>query len=244
MTVTERKERQRLLREQLFLDKAAELIAQHGILPLQMAPLAKACDYATGTLYQHFSSKEDLLLALANRNSCHQIQLFQGIAALPISSREKMLALCVADHMNQQAHPSHAGLEQYIFTEVVWKNASAARRQAIIDNNKPLAEVVSGIVQQAILDHELPAHSSDAFNLSVAPWALCVGTNTLERTEGLLSAFGGSTDPLQRYRHLHMLLNGMQWQPLQSIDDRAGLTKQIVKLHTLLEPFFQCENTA
>jgi len=104
--------------------------------------------------------------------------------------------------------------------------------------------VVSGIVQQAILDHELPAHSSDAFNLSVAPWALCVGTNTLERTEGLLSAFGGSTDPLQRYRHLHMLLNGMQWQPLQSIDDRAGLTKQIVKLHTLLEPFFQCENTA
>lgn len=214
MTVTERKERQRAQREQLFLDKAAELIARDGILQLQMAPLAKACDYATGTLYQHFSSKEDLLVALVERNSCHQLRFFQGIAALDISNREKMLALCLAEEMNQQYYPSHAGLEQYVFTEVVWQNASAARREAILANSKPLADLVSGIVQQAIDNAELPAHNCDAFDLSVAPWALCVGTNTLHQTEGLLQAFGGNKDPLQRYRHLHMLLNGMQWQPL------------------------------
>lgn len=238
MTITERKERQRALREQLFLDKAAELIATDGILQLQMAPLAKACDYATGTLYQHFSSKEDLLVALVGRNSCHQLRFFQGIAALSISSREKMLAICVAENMHQRHHPSHAGLEQYVFTEVVWQNASAVRRQAILNNSKPLADLVSGIVQQAIDDAELPAHNCDAFDLSVAPWALCVGSNALGQTEGLLEAFGGNKDPLQRYRHLHMLLNGMQWQPLMDLSNRALMVEQINRLETLLQPWF------
>lgn len=238
MTVTERKERQRALREQLFLDKAAELIATDGILQLQMAPLAKACDYATGTLYQHFSSKEDLLVALVGRNSCHQLRFFQGIAALPISHREKMVAISVAANMHQQHNPSHAGLEQYVFTEVVWKNASIARRQAILANSKPLADLVSGIVQQAIDATELPAHNCDAFDLSVAPWALCVGNNTLEQTEGLLEAFGGNKDPLQRYRHLHMLLNGMQWQPLIDLSNRALMAEQINRLESLLQPWF------
>lgn len=238
MTVTERKERQRAQREQLFLDKAAELIARDGILQLQMAPLAKACDYATGTLYQHFSSKEDLLVALVGRNSCHQLRFFQGIAALDISNREKMLALCLAEEMNQQYYPSHAGLEQYVFTEVVWQNASAARREAILANSKPLADLVSGIVQQAIDNAELPAHNCDAFDLSVAPWALCVGTNSLHQTEGLLEAFGGNKDPLQRYRHLHMLLNGMQWQPLMDLRDRKAMAQQIASIETLLRPWF------
>lgn len=238
MTVTERKERQRAQREQLFLDKAAELIARDGILQLQMAPLAKACDYATGTLYQHFSSKEDLLIALVGRNSCHQLRFFQGIAALDISNREKMLALCLAEEMNQQYYPSHAGLAQYVFTEVVWQNASAARREAILANSKPLADLVSGIVQQAIDNAELPAHNCDAFDLSVAPWALCVGTNSLHQTEGLLEAFGGNKDPLQRYRHLHMLLNGMQWQPLMDLRDRKAMAQQIASIETLLRPWF------
>jgi len=236
MTVTERKERQRAAREQLFLDKAAELIATDGILQLQMAPLAKACDYATGTLYQHFCSKEDLLVALAGRNSCHQLRFFQGIVALQINSREKMVAICVAENMNQQYNPSHARLEQYAFTEAVWQNASVTRRHAILANSKPLADLVSGIVQQAIDDAELPAHNCDAFALSVAPWSLCVGSNVLEQTEGLLEAFGGNKDPLQRYRHLHMLLNGMQWQPLMDLCDRTVLAEQIKRLEALIQP--------
>lgn len=244
MTVTERKERQRALREHLFLDKAAELIAAEGILQLQMAPLAKACDYATGTLYQHFCSKEDLLVALAGRNNCHQLKLFQGIVDLPISSREKMLALGIAEHLNRAHNPSHARLEQYVFTEAVWQNASLTRRQTILANGKPLAELVSSIVQQAIDANELPAHNSSAFDLSIAPWALCIGGTVLEQTEGLLAAFGGKEDPLQRYRHMHMLLNGMQWQPMADFTDHAWLAAQVNRLEGLISPWFSACTSA
>lgn len=237
MTVTERKERQKALREQLFLDKAAELIAKEGILQLQMAPLAKACDYATGTLYQHFSSKEDLLLALVGRNSNDQLQLFRGIANLAISSREKLVALCVADHMGRQQHPSHSRLEQYVFTEAVWQNASLSRREMLLANSKPLAELVSRIVQQAIDDAELPV-GSNADDLSVASWALCLGRTTLEQTEGLLAAFSGKQDPLQRYRHIHMLLNGMQWQPIVDPAESAFIAAQVSRLQSLVAALF------
>ena len=238
MTVNQRKERQRAAREQLFLDKAAELIARDGILQLQMAPLAKACEYATGTLYQHFSSKEDLLLALVARNGCNQLRLFEQIAALAIPHRNKILALCVAEDLARQYHPSHARLEQYVFTEVVWENASASRRQLILDNSKPLSALVSGIVRAAIDAGELPDHQCSALELSIAPWALCCGSHNLEQTAGLFEAFGLNKDSLQRYRHMHLLLNGMQWQPLLDITDTATLTAQIQDLKQRVEQLF------
>ncbi len=65
MGTRERRQREIAEREQRFLDCARALMLQDGLLGLQMARVAEACDYATGTLYQHFESKEDLLVALA-----------------------------------------------------------------------------------------------------------------------------------------------------------------------------------
>jgi len=38
---------------------------QRGLLRLHIARVCEACDYATGTLYQHFESRVDPLVALA-----------------------------------------------------------------------------------------------------------------------------------------------------------------------------------
>ncbi len=65
----ERRQREVAEHEQLFLTAARELIRQDGLLNLQMARVAEKCDYAVGTLYQHFGSKEDLLVALATDNA-------------------------------------------------------------------------------------------------------------------------------------------------------------------------------
>lgn len=54
-----------------------------GLLALQMARIAEECDYAIGTLYQHFASKEDLLVALATRNCLCRVDLFERARAGP-----------------------------------------------------------------------------------------------------------------------------------------------------------------
>ena len=65
MGTRERRQREVAEREDLFLDVALELIRQDGLLNLQMARIAEKSEYAVGTLYLHFASKEDLLVALA-----------------------------------------------------------------------------------------------------------------------------------------------------------------------------------
>ncbi|KKO45611.1 TetR family transcriptional regulator [Arsukibacterium ikkense] len=234
MGTSERKQRERDEREQLFLDTAEQMIASDGIIQLQMAKLAKACDYATGTLYQHFTSREDLLVALAARHSAQHLQMFQQIIALPVSSRDKMFAISVAERDFRKHNPTHAKLSQYIFTEAVWENASACRREQVLQCGQPIAALVCGIVQQAIDDGSLVANGCSAMELAIAPWALCQGSHTLEQTSGLLEAFAVPRHDMQQYRHMHMLLNGMGWQPLVDVSDMAQIKTRVAALSVLL----------
>lgn len=79
MGTRERKQREVAEREQLFLDTARDLVREDGLLNLVMARIARECDYAVGTLYQHFASKEDLLIALSAVNERHRHELFQRV---------------------------------------------------------------------------------------------------------------------------------------------------------------------
>jgi|GEM_PF-4496608 len=53
-----------------------------------------------------------------------------------------------------------------------------------------------------------------------------------------MAAVGLNKDPLQRYRHMHLLLNGMQWQPLQDLNDTAALAAQLQQLRQQVAPLF------
>jgi len=235
MGTSERKQRERQDREQLFLDTAEQMIATDGIIELQMAKLAKACDYATGTLYQHFTSREDLLVALSARHSAQHLQMFQQIIALDVNSRDKRFAISVAERDFRKLNPTHAKLTQYIFTEAVWENASSVRREQVLQCGQPIAVLVSGIVQQAIDEGALPAQGCSAMELAIAPWALCQGSHTLEQTSGLLEAFSVPRHDMQLYRHMHMLLNGMGWQPLVDVADMAQIKVKAKQLSSLLQ---------
>ena len=89
------------------LDTAQALIQRDGLLSLQMSRLAEACEYATGTLYRHFASKEDLLVALATRNSLQRIGLFERAARWSGPTRDRILALALADLIVLREQPEH-----------------------------------------------------------------------------------------------------------------------------------------
>ncbi len=62
-----RKERDRLVRESDFLDSAESLFAEMGFYETSMEDVAKRAEYATGTIYRYFESKEALYHALLLR---------------------------------------------------------------------------------------------------------------------------------------------------------------------------------
>ena len=58
-TIT-RKERDRLLRESDFLEAAERLFSRNGYYATSMEDVAREAEYATGTIYRYFASKEAL----------------------------------------------------------------------------------------------------------------------------------------------------------------------------------------
>ena len=103
---TERKQRELKLREDLILDTAAAMFSEQGYLNLNLDKLAEKVQYSKGTLYQHFETKEDLLLAVAGRSLEQRQILFQRAAGFSGRARERMCAIGIADRIFVYNHPS------------------------------------------------------------------------------------------------------------------------------------------
>ncbi len=214
MGTAERRQKEKKDRETLFLEKAAELIRTEGLLNLQMARLAEACEYATGTLYQHFSSKEDLLVALAEQGACEHINIFRRAAAWDAGTRNRMFAIAVGDVFFTQKNPEHAKLMQYIFAEAVWENASSSRRESLLSQCEPINKIINQLVSEACRNGELEPNGLRPMELALGPWCLCEGMHSLVHTQGLLEACQVERPEVLLYLHVQILLNGMGWKPL------------------------------
>lgn len=223
MSTKDRRQRERAEREQRFLDKAQALIQRDGLLSLQMSRIAEECDYAIGTLYQHFASKEDLLVALATRNSLSRVDLFERAARWPGPTRERMVAIALADLMVIRTQPEHFRLAQFVWTDVVWGAASPASRQRSLDASAPLGALIGGIAQAAMAAGDLPSGLGlSAKALTIGPWTLTLGMHTLSHTDGLFEAHALGDPYRLLMKHLHYLLNGYGWRPFfDPTDDEA-----------------------
>ncbi|AIE84409.1 TetR/AcrR family transcriptional regulator [Fimbriimonas ginsengisoli] len=71
------KERQRQLREDAILDAAVEFLQTKGFNAMTLEDITEAIGISRPTLYQHFSSKEDVLIHVAMRNLQRTSQYLQ-----------------------------------------------------------------------------------------------------------------------------------------------------------------------
>ena len=230
MGTKERRQREFEDREQVFLDCARDLIRDEGLLNLQMSRIAEKSEYAVGTLYKHFASKEDLLLALAAVDTEKHVAMFQRATQWQAKARDRMVAIAVADMIFVRRNPDFFRLGQYVFTEVVWKAASTERRQAMLVASDPLADVVVGIVNDGVAAGELELRGMAAEEICTGLWALSAGTHNLVHAEGVLEDFN-IRDPYRLMcRHTQVMLNGYGWRPLVDVSDGAALDALIKRI--------------
>ncbi len=84
-----RKQREIRQREAYLLDVARKMLMEHGFSGLSMDRLAEATEYSKGTVYQHFSTKEDLVAALAVREG---VEAWRGEVESPFEVLEELEA--------------------------------------------------------------------------------------------------------------------------------------------------------
>ena len=225
-----RRQREVAARGHTLLDTAQAQIQRDGLLSLQMARVAEECGYAIGTLYKHFASKEDLLVALATRNSLDRVELFERAATWNGPSRERMLAVTLADMLILREQPEHFRLAQFVWTDVVWGAASNESRRRALAAFAPLGTLIDGIAAEGRARGELPASVLPVGALMMGPWMMTVGMHALVQQQGLVDT-AVTGDPYRLLiRQLQYLFNGYGWQPLVDAEDDAALDALIARV--------------
>lgn len=223
-----RKQEELLLREERILRVGRALLKESGYLGLTMDRLSAQVELSKPILYQHFSSKEELVMGLALENGLERIRLYGKAAQFDGRPRERMLALGA---FAERIYPAHLEVEIVLYTNSIRAKASAELQQLLLDNEGRVLAIMTGIVKDAIAlgDLELPV-SMLPENFTYALWALNFGSYVIRNTDIPLHQFkeltftklGGTLNWAA-----NAMMDGMGWRPLSTEWDYGKTLERI-----------------
>lgn len=208
-------------REVELLQLAHQLVDQLGFANLTMDKLVSASVYSKGTIYNHFSSKEDLLAALGGYSINFILELMEKASTFPGSTRERALALNFAYQLYTQLEPALSLCVLSCKTPTVIDKASNKQMQNLQAKEMQIFEYIDQVFKQGIADGSLPVHSELSQQQQIAlysfsGWALSFGATTLaSQSEATLAVTRLKQNNLL-LQSVSLLLDGMNWQPLSS----------------------------
>jgi AcrR family transcriptional regulator len=230
-----RKQREIVAREELLLSVGRELVQKEGPRELTMDKVAAASEYSKGTVYHHFSSKEDLLAALACQTMEGRIRMFERASAFAGTSRERLTAIGIAEELFVLSNEADFRLQMSIMQEYLRPAVKPERLNQIEMLEMRCMGITTGIVRDAIAQQDLvlPPNTS-AEGLTMLLWGAYTGTfNMLTCNRMLdcpvLDTLPSDLDPVANLRvNIQLLLDGYGWAPLSSDWDYQTSRKMIL----------------
>lgn len=223
-----RKQREVQDRERRILALARSMIVEDGYHGLSMDRIAEALEYSKGTIYQHFSCKEDILMALANQAMQQRLDLFRRAAAFRGRPRERITAIGIACELFFQLYPDHFHVESAIRITSVKEKTSEQRRMLLERCEASCFEIVRGVMSDAVslgdvnLDDDYPVDQ-----ITFGLWSITFGGYSIAATSPSLANLG-IHDPIVAIRNnCARLLDGVGFQPLDKDLNLAALVERI-----------------
>jgi AcrR family transcriptional regulator len=234
VSTSHRRTRELQAREELILDQAQILFELHGYQGLNLDELAERVEYSKGTLYQHFESKEDLLLAVSIRYTDARARLFRAAARYPGVTRERMAAMGIVDFLINERTPQAFSLCQLSMVASIWDKASSARQQRLMSCLESCMEAPVAVTTEALLKGDIERKGVDPRQIvlgliTMSKGAMLVYNNTLHNSP--IANMVLST--LQENRH--RFLDGFGWRPFTDEHDYPSIE---AKMH---REFFNAE---
>ncbi len=222
------KKRELALRESRILDVARPIVVQDGYHGLNMDRIAAELRLSKGTIYNHFSCKEEIVIALAVETVTKRMEMFRHAAQFQAGSRFRMLAIGEAAERFVRRWPEHFRFEQILRLDSVWEKTSEKRRQIVRSCEMNCMGTVAGIARDAIAngDLKLPEDITPE-DLCFGLWSLTSGAYSIVLTSDSLTHLGMS-EPYETVRtHIAVLLDGYHWKPLSVEYDRQSIMARI-----------------
>jgi AcrR family transcriptional regulator len=229
MATTLRKQREVKQRELHLLDVGRRMLIEHGYAGLSMDRLAEATEYSKGTIYQHFSTKEDLVTALACQSMEQRASLFDRVARFPGRPRERMEGIGVADELFARLYPQSFRSELIIKMANLEDRASTDRKGVLQAQEGRCLGVPLAILEEAVGVGDLPA-TVPVSQVMLAVITLAVGTHTIVSNFRPLLDQIRVDDPFSALRaNIRVLLDGFGWEPLSTEWDYAESHRRIIR---------------
>jgi len=202
-------------REQALLKLAQQILRQDGFAGLTMDRLTAVSDVSKGTLYNHFSSKEDVLTALSVDSLERLQQLFQLALSFSGHSRERALALHYAYQRFSAAEPTLFLCLLTAATPGVMEKSSVQRLQRRQQLETELLTSCQSVLSEALADGSLTLPAGTAVEeYAFINWAMAFGCNALFTPLRQLGLFAGLEAGQVNIHSISLLFDGMGWLPL------------------------------
>jgi AcrR family transcriptional regulator len=229
LSTQDRKKREFEEREQLLVKIADDILSTQGELALTMDKLVAYSEYSKGTVYNHFSCKEDLLSAIYYEKFKILFRLFKKVAAMPLPSRERELGLHVAHSLFDHRYFQESARLMAPNTSGMQEKVSPHRRVMLQELQQKFQKVLLDLIQEGIDEGDLRLPSGlTADMVAVANQALSFGMMTV--------MYGSCTGPdhqdleLFLYAHLEAasrLLDGYNWRPYSDACDYKSIVAKV-----------------
>ncbi|MCK4834890.1 MAG: TetR/AcrR family transcriptional regulator [Gammaproteobacteria bacterium] len=228
MTTESRKQREIREREELILSAAQTLLHEHGYNHLTMDRVAETVEYSKGTIYNHFTSKEDLVCSLGCRCISNLIDVFERAYQYSGTTRERYSAIGIGYSLYNQLHPMDAQNVQTVKNNAVREKVSEYKLAEMETLEQKITTIARSIVQEAIDCGDLDkSHQDDVNTIVFGCWSMHYGALLLDQSDIPLQQLGFSPVVNMLWKNANIYLDGYQWQPSSTTIDTDKLFEKI-----------------
>ncbi|MGR5076435.1 TetR/AcrR family transcriptional regulator [Photobacterium swingsii] len=215
-------------REYELLVIAKALVVKEGFASLTMDKIAAASPYSKGTIYNHFSSKEDVISALGSQALLHEISLFLRAQSYQGSSREKVVAMHVAYHLFARIEPILSMCVLTSRTPWVIEKTSPERLAYINGLEEELVAITDAIFASGLSSHDLTLpEGMTTDSIIFANWSMAFGSNALINNAANSSCVARILQSQSILMNINIMLDGMGWLPLSTEHDYLKVWQHI-----------------
>ena len=215
-------------REQDLLQISEKIMTQQGFSKLTMDKLVSACKYSKGTVYNHFNSKEDLLLALCIKGIQLCLQITKRALTFNGNSREKCLAIYFANRIHALTYPTLFFCILTGKTPAIQEKACSERLKKMNFLEIEMTKLCDQIFVDALHDKSLSLDEGvSTEHLSFATYAMSFGSNALNIRAIDVKANNYLDTEIILLSNVNPLMDGMNWKPLTHQWDYKNTWKRI-----------------
>ena len=156
MAIADRKERALREREKLILEHADAMLRESGYLGLNLDEVARRIEYSKATIYNHFKTKEDLVLAVAVAHIEIRTEFFGRALSFDGSSRERMFVIGGADTILSKLNPHWFPILQLVRSQSIWEKASDEQHERYTQATRACMAIPKEIIRQGRESGDIP----------------------------------------------------------------------------------------